>query len=47
MAAYFLVDVDIKDPLAYQPYKHAAASIAQCGGRFWVRGGKHTVLDGT
>jgi len=47
MAAYFIVDVDVKNPQAYEGYKQAAAaSIAQYGGRFLVRGGKHQVLEG-
>jgi uncharacterized protein (DUF1330 family) len=48
MAAYFIVDVDVKNPQAYEAYKHAAAaSIVQYGGRYLVRGGKHEVLEGT
>jgi len=47
MAAYFIVDVDVKDAKAYEPYKQAAAaSIAQYGGRYLVRGGKHETLEG-
>ena len=47
MAAYFIVDVDVKNPQAYETYKQgAAASIAQYGGRYLVRGGKHEVLEG-
>ena len=47
MAAYFIVDVDVKNPQAYEAYKQAAAaSIAQYGGRYLVRGGKHEVLEG-
>jgi uncharacterized protein (DUF1330 family) len=48
MAAYFIVDVDVRNPQAYEAYKQAAAaSIAQYGGRYLVRGGKHEVLEGT
>jgi uncharacterized protein (DUF1330 family) len=48
MAAYFIVDVDVKNPQAYEAYRQAAAaSIAQYGGRYLVRGGKHEVLEGT
>jgi uncharacterized protein (DUF1330 family) len=48
MAAYFIVDVDVKNPPAYEAYTQAAAaSIAQYGGRYLVRGGKHEVLEGT
>jgi len=47
MAAYFIVDLDVKNPQAYKAYKQAAAaSIAQYGGRYLVRGGKHEVLEG-
>ena len=47
MAAYFIVDVDVKNPQAYEAYKQAAAaSIAQYGGRYLVRGGTHEVLEG-
>ena len=47
MAAYFIVDVDVKNPQAYEAYKQAAAaSIAQYGGRYLVRGGQHEVLEG-
>jgi len=47
MAAYCIVDVDVKNAEAYASYKHsAAASIAQYGGRYLVRGGPHEVLEG-
>jgi uncharacterized protein (DUF1330 family) len=47
MAAYFIVDVEVKNPQAYEAYKQAAAaSIAQYGGRYLVRGGTHEVLEG-
>jgi uncharacterized protein (DUF1330 family) len=47
MAAYFIVDVDVKNPQAYEAYKQAAAaSIARYGGRYLVRGGRHEVLEG-
>ncbi len=47
MAAYFIVDLDVKNPKEYEAYKQgAAASIAQYGGRYLVRGGKHEVLEG-
>ena len=47
MAAYFIEDVDVKNLQAYEAYKQtAAASIAQYGGRYLVRGGKHEVLEG-
>lgn len=47
MAAYVIADVDVKDAAAYEPYKAAAAAtIAQYGGRYIVRGGKHETLEG-
>jgi uncharacterized protein (DUF1330 family) len=48
MAAYFIVNVAVKDPAGYEAYKQAApATIAQYGGRYLVRGGKHEALEGT
>ena len=45
--AYVLVEIDIKDPVAYEEYKKLApASIKQYGGRYVVRGGLVTVLEG-
>lgn len=47
MAAYFIVDVDVKNAKVFESYKHSAAtSIAQCGGRYLVRRGAHDVLAG-
>jgi uncharacterized protein (DUF1330 family) len=46
MAAHFIVNVDVKNPQAYEAYKQAAASIAQYGGRYLVRGRTHEVLEG-
>ena len=48
MAAYVMVDVDVKDPARYAEYiKVAPASIAKYGGRYLVRGGQKQVLEGT
>jgi uncharacterized protein (DUF1330 family) len=48
MAAYFIVNLDVKDPAGYEAYKQAVpATIAQYGGRYLVRGGKHETLEGT
>ena len=48
MAAYFIVNVDVKNPAGFEPYKQAApATIAKYGGRYLVRGGKHETLEGT
>lgn len=47
MAAYVIVDVQIKDPEAYERYKVGVpASIAAYGGRFLVRGGRTETLEG-
>ena len=47
MAAYVIVDVQIKDPEAYERYKAGVpASIAAYGGRFLVRGGRTETLEG-
>ena len=47
MPAYIISDVAIRDATAIQVYRaRAAASIAQHGGRYLVRGGKVEVLEG-
>jgi uncharacterized protein (DUF1330 family) len=47
VTAYVLVDVDIKDPDAYDAYKPlAAAAVEQYGGRYLARGGASEVLEG-
>jgi uncharacterized protein (DUF1330 family) len=47
MPAYIIVDVDVTDPERYERYKAATpAAIAAGGGRFLVRGGELTVLEG-
>jgi uncharacterized protein (DUF1330 family) len=48
MAAYIVVQVDVKDPVRYEDYKKMVpASLAAYGGRFIVRGGKTETLEGT
>ena len=48
MPAYVIADVDVTNPAGYEPYRPlAAASIAQFGGRFIVRGGAAELLEGT
>jgi uncharacterized protein (DUF1330 family) len=48
MPAYVIADVRVTDPAAYEPYRPlAAASIARFGGRFIVRGGEASLLEGT
>ena len=48
MAAYLIVNVDVKDPVRYQDYIRAVPpTLAQFGGRFIVRGGRAERLEGT
>ena len=47
MPAYFISDVSPRDADAFQTYRtRAAASIAQYGGRYLVRGGAIEPLEG-
>lgn len=47
MAAYLISDVSVKDAEAFESYRtRAAASIAQYGGRYLVRGGAIEPLEG-
>jgi len=47
MADYFIVRVNVTDPAAYEAYKQLARdAIARYGGRYLVRGGAATVLEG-
>jgi uncharacterized protein (DUF1330 family) len=47
MAAYVVVNVDVRDPAEYETYKRLAPpSIAAYGGRYVVRGGAVNVLEG-
>ena len=47
MAAYFIVDVDVQDPKSYEEYrKGVPATVAKHGGKFLVRGGAYTKLEG-
>jgi uncharacterized protein (DUF1330 family) len=47
MPAYVAVDIDIHDPATYERYKTLAPpAIAKYGGRYLVRGGTTTVLEG-
>jgi uncharacterized protein (DUF1330 family) len=48
MPAYVIVNVNLKDPAAYEAYKQAVpALIARHGGEYLVRGGAHEVLEGS
>jgi len=47
MPAYVIVEVEVTDPERYKQYTAATpATIAAAGGRFLVRGGEFTVLEG-
>jgi uncharacterized protein (DUF1330 family) len=47
VTAYIIADIQVTDAAAYDRYRPlAAASIAQFGGRFLVRGGKVDLLEG-
>jgi uncharacterized protein (DUF1330 family) len=47
MPAYVIVDVDVTDPERYEQYKAAVpATLAAADGRFLVRGGEVTILEG-
>jgi uncharacterized protein (DUF1330 family) len=47
MTAYVIVNVDVRDPAAYEEYKSKVpALIRKHGGEYVVRGGKFVVLEG-
>lgn len=47
MPAYVLVDCEVTDPVRYENYKKLApGAIAKYGGRYLVRGGATTLLEG-
>ena len=47
MSAYFIVDLDVTDPVGIEEYrKQVPATIAKYGGRYLVRGGDHETLEG-
>jgi len=47
MAAYVIVEVDVQNPVRYEDYKKLVPpSLAAYGGRFLVRGGEITTLEG-
>jgi uncharacterized protein (DUF1330 family) len=47
MAAYVIVNIDVKEPIQYEEYKALAApAVAAYGGRYLVRGGRAEVLEG-
>ncbi len=47
MAAYFIADLDVTDPKGIEEYRQGVpATIAKYGGRYLVRGGASTKLEG-
>ncbi len=47
MSAYVVVDINVQDPTRYEEYKRQAApSVSAFGGRYLVRGGAVTKLEG-
>ncbi len=47
MAAYVIVDIDVKDAVKYTKYKDMAAPVvAAFGGKYLARGGKVETLEG-
>ena len=47
MAVYLIVDTNVHNPEAYEEYKaKAGALVEKHGGKYLVRGGAHTVLEG-
>ena len=47
MSAYMIVNVDVKDPAAYEEYKTKVPTlIRKHGGEYLVRGGKFVILEG-
>ena len=47
MAAYVIVDIDVKDAVEYAKYKDMAAPVvAAFGGKYLARGGKVETLEG-
>src|SRR6185436_7647814 len=47
VAAYLIVSIDVRDPVAYEDYKaKVPAFIRKHGGEYLVRGGAHEVVEG-
>ena len=47
MPAYMIVNLDVSDAVAYEEYKtKVPALIQKHGGKYLVRGGKLTILEG-
>ena len=47
MPAYFVGEIEVTNPAAYDTYRPlAGASVAQYGGKFVIRGGKAELIEG-
>jgi uncharacterized protein (DUF1330 family) len=47
MPAYFIAEIEIANPAAFEPYRAAVpATIAQYGGRYLTRGGTIELIEG-
>ena len=47
MAVYLIVDIEVKEPAAYERYKtEVPALISKYGGEYLVRGGDFEILEG-
>ena len=47
MAVYMILDIEVTDPEGYKEYlKRSGPSVDQYGGKFIVRGGQTTTLEG-
>jgi uncharacterized protein (DUF1330 family) len=47
MPAYFIAEIELTNPAAYEPYRAAVpATIAQYGGRYLTRGGAAELVEG-
>jgi uncharacterized protein (DUF1330 family) len=48
MAAYVIVDIEVHDPVRYAQYREMATpTVAAFGGRYLVRGGGVSILEGS
>ena len=48
MASYLVIDIEVKDDKAYEPYRAGVGPIIQKhGGEYLVRGGPVEVVEGT
>jgi uncharacterized protein (DUF1330 family) len=48
MPVYFIVDIDVTDPTAFEEYRKAVpATVEKYGGKFLVRGGRMEVVEGS